>query len=125
MNEIREIMADVNNRFDYHVINLDIGENIIPNLGIELYYNRSDNPLYDPRWESNLRWLEEKKWCLPWKTEGLLNFPGKHMVTHLYRLHYLNALNHVKIVFKKSEKTSVKAYFGTYIRETVMQAGNP
>jgi hypothetical protein len=117
ISKIEMLLYDLKGRSDYLVFDIDIGPAVLPTLGIEMYFSDFRQSSLEPRWRSNLEWMVQKGWCTPEKMEGLLRYTGRHLVTHFYRLNYLNSLNHLKIVYKNSDIMGVKAYFGTYIIE--------
>ena len=115
---VEEMMNRYASLFDYFVINLYVGQSVLPLLGIELYFRKIAQPAWEPRWHEAFRLLEEDGLVLPEKTKGLLSFCGKKSSTIFYPVHYYNGINHLKLVYKKGFTLECKAYFGTMIRPT-------
>ncbi len=113
---IENLIAKYKSRFDYAVVNLHIGKEILPYLGIELYLADMKQPNWEPRWQENLSFLESEALMLESKRIGFVGYCGKKMVTRIYPITYVNGINHLKIVYKRGMSTELKGYFGTCIR---------
>ncbi|MBN1198520.1 MAG: hypothetical protein JXA23_04140 [Bacteroidales bacterium] len=103
--------------FDYTVLNIHIGEVVLPFAGMEMYLRRMRQPQWEPRWKDIFNTLVSDNLALEKKCEGLIRFCGKNTKTILYPVQYINGINHLKFVYKPGQPTECKAYFGTVIRE--------
>jgi hypothetical protein len=113
---IENLIAKYQHRFDYAVVNLHLGNEILPDLGLELYLKNLKQPNWEPRWKENFHFLESESLLLESKRIGLIGYCVKKTVAHLYKVNYVNGINHLKLVYKKGMPLGLKGYFGTYIR---------
>lgn len=102
-------------KFDYTELNLHIGETVLPFLGTEMYLRDLSQPRWDPRWKEILDFLEAENLLLRGKREGLTGYSSKKTVTYLCPVHYLNGINHLKLLYKPGMPLECKGYFGTMI----------
>ncbi|MEI6435651.1 MAG: hypothetical protein WCP32_12455 [Bacteroidota bacterium] len=103
-------------KFDYSVYNINIGNEILPDLGVEMYFNNLLQPQFNSRWYDTLDFLESDKLLTMEKKVALIRFCGKRTVNFLYPINYICGLNHLKLVHKPNSSVECKGYFGTMIR---------
>jgi hypothetical protein len=132
--ELDQIERLVERYFDLSdriAVDLDIGANVYPQLGLELHL--ASPRANDSRWEKLLDQLVSDHLCDPAKrdalliwpgqqtpTEELVNWPGNLMLETLLRgaegaWLLARGLSHVKLVYKPGSPVSAKAYFGYMI----------
>lgn len=114
---VDEIYKRYVNRFDYTVINLHIGDKVLPYLGVEMYFRNLVQPSWEPRWKENLELFISHHLGLPQKTLALQFFPGKTRAVIFYPVLYVHGINHLKVVYKADLPLECKAYFGAKIRQ--------
>jgi len=93
-------------------LDLEIGADIGPRIGVECYPSLSRRPEIDPAWPRLLEWLVAAGLCLPEKRDGLLAWPGYRVETIWWPRVFARRLHHVKLVFDQNGLTGAKAYFG-------------
>lgn len=103
-------------KFDYAVCNLHIAENVLPYLGIEMYFRNLAQPRWEPRWNENLGHLISDNLVLSSKSLALMAFPGITLAGLLFPVRYIHGINHLKVVYKAGHPLECKAYFGAKIR---------
>lgn len=115
MDLIRKVVTKYSVKFDHFACNLHIGETVLPVFGIEMYMKDMSQPRWDPRWNEIFDFLEAENLLLRDKREGLTNYYGKKTVSYIFPVHYINGINHLKLVYKPGMPLECKGYFGTMI----------
>jgi len=116
MNTVETVMDMFACHFDYSVFSINLGETMLPDLGIEMYYRNQAQPAWESRWKTVFDLLQDKGMALPEKVAGLANFCGKVTSSHWIPVTYYNGINHIKLSCKPGKPVDCKAYFGTMIR---------
>lgn len=119
------LASTVSKFVDYIVLTVDIGDMILPKIGLECFLNQQ---LLIPRWQLFLDYLVEEGLCVPAKREGLLawsGFDSRNSRPDLWPSNltwgdrFLNStavsvfwrtINHIKIVYQPSKTLEAKAY---------------
>jgi len=122
---------------DRIAVDLDIGEQVWPTLGLELHLGTE--AFGGPRWQQALDWLVSAEWCTREKRDGLLRWPGiqtsppdgvswpapllmdslrRGLVGHWA---VSRQLNHLKLFYRPGQAVSAKVYWG-YLLEWVKRA---
>src|SRR5207253_3374790 len=70
-----ELAAHFHPLVDGVTVCLDVGETVLPRLGLELHLDRQ--PPAEPRWAVFLDRLVDAGWCTAEKRDGLLSWPGR------------------------------------------------
>lgn len=71
---LTNLVDDVSRFTDYHVITFDIGDTILPRIGVECFLNRQ--PPKESRWSQLLDLMVDKGICTTQKKDALLSWPG-------------------------------------------------
>jgi len=123
---LKELVNWLSERVNKITLNLDVGDEVLPTIGLECYFN-FDTTVYE-RIESFLDELVEKGLCLPEKRDGLLAYFGlvhqginsedwplylkwesvfykKEKISVFWRF-----LHHIKFVLRPEGRLEVKAY---------------
>jgi hypothetical protein len=113
---VKDLIKSFSDKFNYFVYNLNIGENIHPFLGIEMFFNSKVQPGFNDQWNVAFDFLESEKLLSHEKREALIAFCGVRNVPHIYPIRYISGISHLKLVCKRNKPTECKGYFGTMIR---------
>lgn len=111
-----ELISRYASLFDYAVYNLDIGKQVMPSLGIEMYFRNAAQPAWEPRWNQVFELLHHDGLLLAGKRKALEGFSSRINAHHFYPVRYFNGINHLKLSYKPGKPVECKAYFGTMIR---------
>ena len=115
MDVIQKMVTNYAVKFDHFSCNLHIGKTVLPSFGIEMYLKDLSQPRWDPRWKEIFDFLEAENLLLREKREGLTSYTSKKTVSYLVPVHYMNGINHLKLVYKPGMPLECKGYFGTMI----------
>jgi len=115
MDVIRKMVSKYAVKFDHFSCNLHIGKTVLPVFGIEMYLKDLSQPQWDPRWNEIFGILEAENLLLRDKREGLTSYTSKKTISYLVPVHYINGINHLKLVYKPGMPLECKGYFGTMI----------
>lgn len=113
--KLHKILVKYGIRFSYALFDLDIGETLMPGIGIELFFQNNKQPQWEPGWNKVFDQLGSDRLLLKEKRSGLLDFCGKICKTGMIPATYYNGINHLKIVLKPDHDPECKGYFGTMI----------
>ncbi len=126
ISKLEAFVSELSSWVDRVDLDLDVGDTILPKIGLECYFNRQ--PQFEPRWQLFLDRLVETGLCIPAKRDAILAYPGySHersnrelwpsnllRVSNLLRSRvssiFIRQLNHVKIVYQPDIPLEVKAY---------------
>ena len=103
-------------KFDSIMYNINIGSEVLPYLGLEMFMKELKTPTCGPQHIEVLNFLTSQSQLLEGKKKGLISFCGQKTVSYFYPVLYLNGINHFKYVYKKNTPPELKGYFGTMIR---------
>jgi len=118
---IRDQVSLYAKKFDSIMYNINIGREVLPYLGLELFSTELRRPACGPRHIEVLDFLASQSLLLKTKREGLIRFCGRKTVSYFYPVLYLRGINHFKYVYKKNKPPELKGYFGTMIRNKIDQ----
>ena len=116
METVRNLACTYSSKFDYFVLNINIGKTILPYLSFEMYFQNMYQPQFGPRWGEVMDFLESEQLLTSQKRASLVRFCGKITSNSLFLTRYFNGINHLKLVYKKNLPIECKGYFGTMIR---------
>lgn len=103
-------------KFLYSFYDLDIGKNILPRFGTELFFMYGKQPQWESAWHDVFDLLQSDRFLTKKKREGLLNWCGKRTLRGLLPVTYYNGINHLKLVTYNGDPPECKGYFGTMIK---------
>jgi hypothetical protein len=116
MGIVKNLAGTYSSKFDYFVININIGKTILPYLSFEMYFQNLYQPQFGPRWGEVMDSLESEQLLTSQKRSSLVRFCGKIISNGLFPVRYFNGINHLKLVYKRNSPIECKGYFGTMIR---------
>lgn len=121
------LIANLSRQVDRVDLDLDVGEVLLPKIGLECYFDPARQPQTEPRWRLFLDFLVQSGLCHPAKRDGLLGYPGytrqkdqplwsdhlqitaslldNHCESIIFR-----GLHHIKIVYQPDGSLEAKAY---------------
>jgi hypothetical protein len=91
---------------------LDVVDEILPQIGLELYPEDRRVPVATPRWIDFLQELVIIGQCTPQQRDALLAWPGVDSIRLLWPRTVLRGLNHVKVTVAPNSDPWTKAYLG-------------
>jgi hypothetical protein len=127
--ELYEILNNLSKFSDLIVLALDLGEIILPKVGIEISFLENKILKGEPKWKRFLNYLTDEKLSTQKKSEALLAYPGYIPETpdiafwpiNLQEASifwgkgiFINKLDHFKIVYQHGFPLEVKAYLAVY-----------
>jgi hypothetical protein len=98
------------------VVDLDVGAEVLPGVGIECSFDHHRPPALEPRWQALLDHLVAAGACQPDKRDALLAWPGKaHRLEGGLERFIDKLLGHVKLSLRSDGSLEAKAYFGAWV----------
>ena len=122
---IRDQVNLFSKKFDFIMYNINIGREVLPYLGFELFLKEMRRPACSPKHIEAIDFLSAQSLLLDEKKEGLIHFCGRKTVSWFYPVLYLNGINHFKYAYKKNTSPELKGYFGTMIRNKLDYVAKP
>lgn len=121
------LISNLSRLVDRIDLDIDVGQTVLPKIGLECYFNGQRQPRFEPRWRSFLDFLVDSGLCRPAKRDGLLSYPGyirekkqvawparlqaaSSLLGGRYEIIFLKGLHHVKIVYQPNSLLEAKAY---------------
>jgi hypothetical protein len=140
VSQLDELISHLSRWVDRIDLDLDIGQTILPKIGLECYFDGQRQPQLEPRWYSFLDFLVDSGLCRPAKREGLLTYPGyirekkqaawpprlraaSSLLGGRYEIIFFKGLHHVKIVYQPACPLEAKAYL--YVSQNWLALGQP
>ncbi|MBD0344603.1 MAG: hypothetical protein ICV63_07165 [Coleofasciculus sp. Co-bin14] len=126
ISKLEAFILELSSLVDRVDLDLDVGDIILPKIGLECYFNLQ--PQFEPRWQLFLNRLVEAGLCIPAKRDAILAYPGySHERTNrelwpknLLRTSnllgqrassiFIRQLNHIKFVYQPDSPIEAKAY---------------
>jgi hypothetical protein len=93
-------------------LGIDVGEAIMPRIGIECYLHNGHRTRIEGHWIEFLDLLVACGMCCPDKRDALLLWPGQTTARFLWPVTFALGLNHIKLIYQPSCPLQAKAYFG-------------
>ena len=119
LNEVKQMIEQYYTPFDYFLTQINVGKEIHPYLGVEMYFDKASQPQFNPKWATAFDLLEKDALLSQDKREALLHFCGKTKMNYLYPVKYIRGLNHIKLIYKQHYPIECKGYFGTIIQKEI------
>jgi hypothetical protein len=92
-------------------VDVDLGPNLSPSLGLEIGFPRRVGPLVHPGWPDLLSCIVALGLCTTEKRDALLRFPGESMISTGARgARVRRQINHVKVMVVEGQAIGAKAY---------------
>jgi len=107
------------------VLALDLGESVLPKIGLEISFDEDDTAKGGPQWKEFLGYLTDEGLCTGKKADALLEYPG-HILQNPGRSFwpanlrkasvfwgrsiFINRLDHFKVTYQKDCPHKAKAY---------------
>lgn len=128
LEEIERMFAIVAEQGARIILDIDIGKELFPRIGIEVSFREGDLPDTEPKWKDFLQFLTVKKLCTREKEEAMLTYPGYIMepsdssfwpenllkvssfVGKTRKSIFIKKLSHFKVVFDRGVPVQAKAY---------------
>ena len=111
-NFLNHMLRSLRDHVDAIFIDLDVGEDILPAIGLECCYRGGVN--IKTRVEKFLDFLREQHLCINNKQEDILSwfqYPGEHLDRPSSKhIHQKKVLSHIKIVIDADNSMRAKAY---------------
>jgi hypothetical protein len=129
ISKLEAFVSELSSWVDRVDLDLDVGDTILPKIGLECYFNRQ--PQFEPKWQLFLGRLVEIGLCVPAKRDAILAYPGysheranrELWPSNLLRASnllwprvssiFIRKLNHIKIVYQPDIPVEAKAYLST------------
>ncbi|AFZ53173.1 2OG-Fe(II) oxygenase [Cyanobacterium aponinum] len=126
VNELKSLLNDLAQYCDRIDLDIDIGSEIAPKIGLECYLERQ--PSLNPKWQLFLEYLLEKGLVIPEKKDALLNYTGyirekdypelwpknlsklSSLIGSQYQRIFFKSLHHIKVVYQENKCLEAKAY---------------
>ncbi|MGV8121472.1 MAG: hypothetical protein AB2L14_17060 [Candidatus Xenobiia bacterium LiM19] len=111
------------------VLALDLGEVILPKVGIEISFSEDTTVKDEPKWKGFVNYLTDEKLSTQKKADALLTYPGYVLESSdkgFWPLNlqnaslfwgksiFINKLDHFKIIYQKDCPLEAKAYLAVY-----------
>jgi len=115
MQELEALFVDVDGFIHQFCLHIDVLASVCPKIGIDCHLGREEDSPVDRRWPDFLDLITGKGWCLPEKSDGLLQWPGRNLFQagkDSWPWTVERFLNHAKINYDPDSGVEVKAYFG-------------
>ncbi|MEO1374752.1 MAG: hypothetical protein AAFW70_10610 [Cyanobacteria bacterium J06635_10] len=123
---LSQLLKELENVVDRIDLDIDVGENIYPKIGLECYLAKQ--PSLEPKWNLFLDYLVIKGLCTPEKRHKLLNYPGyirerdfpqalsvgtlklNQLLGSKYETVFFKGLHHIKLTYQNQDVLEAKAY---------------
>jgi hypothetical protein len=115
LRDLEVLLLDVGRSIDQFYLNIDILASVCPKIGIECHFGREEDSLAARSWRDFLDFVTGKGWCLPEKSAGLLQWPGRNLFQagiDSWPWTVERFLNHMKLTYDPASGVEAKAYFG-------------
>jgi hypothetical protein len=131
INDIRPLVSIISEFASHITIDLDVGKNISPKIGFEIYFQEKKISSKPNKIDKFLQFLINKKLCLKDKAEAIISYPeyitevhSKTMPNNLkiasellgqqQKYVFIKKINHFKIVYSPTTALTAKAYLAVY-----------
>jgi hypothetical protein len=126
ISKLEAFVSELSSFVDRIDLDLDVGDIILPKIGLECSFNRQ--PQFEPRWQLFLNRLVETGLCIPAKRDALLAYPGysheranrELWPSNILRVSnllwpqvssiFLRRFSHIKIVYQPDIPVEAKVY---------------
>lgn len=112
LEEVEKIVNSLSPYVDNIILDIDIGEQIYPRIGIEGIYLTRYQACVNGQWQSLLDYLTEQGLCVKETRDALLKYSGYTLVKPLQQRIYVRGLNHIKLIYQSGQPLAAKVYFG-------------
>ncbi len=119
------LLLDVGRNMNQFNLDIDLFTSVGPKIGIECCLGGEERSAVSRSWQDFLDIGKSKGWCLPEKSEGLLQWPGRSFFqarTESWPWVVERFLNHSKINYDPVSGMEAKAYFGFVWRRASEEA---
>ncbi|WP_445634101.1 Squalene cyclase C-terminal domain-containing protein [Nostoc sp. DSM 114161] len=110
--EVEKLVNSLSGYVDGIILDLDIGEQIYPRIGIEGIFLTRYQACVNGQWESLLDYLTSQGLCAKETKDALLKYSGYSLVKRLGDRIYVRGLNHIKLIYQSGQPLASKIYFG-------------
>ncbi|MEH2070412.1 MAG: prenyltransferase/squalene oxidase repeat-containing protein [Nostoc sp.] len=113
--QLAEVEKHVNSLSPYVdgiLLDIDIGEQIYPRIGIEGIFLTRYQACVNGQWESLLDYLTSQGLCAKETRDALLKYSGYTLAKPLQERIYVRGLNHIKLIYQSGQPLATKIYFG-------------
>ncbi|MFN6535642.1 MAG: prenyltransferase/squalene oxidase repeat-containing protein [Nostoc sp. EkiNYC01] len=110
--EVENLVNSLSGCVDGIILDLDIGEQIYPRIGIEGIFLTRYQACVNGQWESLLDYLTSQGLCAKETRDALLKYSGYSLVKRLGDRIYVRGLNHIKLIYQSGQPLTSKIYFG-------------
>ncbi|MBD2616272.1 hypothetical protein H6G94_34395 [Nostoc punctiforme FACHB-252] len=110
--EVEKLVNSLSGCVDGIILDLDIGEQIYPRIGIEGIFLTRYQACVNGQWESLLDYLTSQGLCAKETKDALLKYSGYSLVKCLRDRIYVRGLNHIKLIYQSGQPLASKIYFG-------------
>lgn len=112
LEEVEKLVSSLAPYVDGIILDIDIGEQIYPRIGIEGIYLTRYQACVNGQWQSLLDYLTSQGSCATETRDALLKYSGYTLVKPLHQRIYVRGLNHIKLVYQSGQPLAAKIYFG-------------
>lgn len=109
---LEAIIASLHPYVDGIILDIDIGEQIHPKIGIEGIFLTRYLACVNGQWQALLDHLVSQNLCSPEKRNALLSYSGYTLSKPLHQRVYVRGLNHIKLIYDPEQPLAAKIYFG-------------
>ena len=126
--KLEPVLQEISPWYDSLALHLDVGEEILPKIGIECKFLKRRGPDLEPHWHDFLGFLTERGLCVSEKRDALLAFPGyaptdpdlsplplkllADRLAMIYRSFFVRTIYHIKLVYNEKQEWEAKGYLG-------------
>lgn len=110
--EVEKLVSSMSPYVDNIILDIDIGEQIHPRIGIEGIYLTRYQACVNGQWQSLLDYLTSQGLCAKETRDALLKYSGYTLAKPLHQRIYVRGLNHIKLVYQPGQPIAAKIYFG-------------